>query len=184
MVIPGGWVCVYSGTLWVFPTKSPVKLECLPLLPQPPQGFSVRGFEALFPCPGTLGCVVYLDPQLFLLVYLHANVRLPCPPAAASSGLPATTLSASVLQPLPCRKSSPSGCPSPPLLLLWMNVSSLSPWLLDFHTVQFSVSSGCFLFLNLFSSFFWLCEEAQCVYLCLYLGRSYLFIFREKGKKG
>ena len=26
-----------------------------------------------------------------------------------------------------------------------MNVSSLSPWLLDFHTVQFSVSSGCFL---------------------------------------
>ena len=29
-----------------------------------------------------------------------------------------------------------------------MNVSSLTPWLSDFHTVQFSVSSGCFLFLN------------------------------------
>ena len=40
------------------------------------------------------------------------------------------------------------GCPSLPLLLVWMNVSSLSPWLLDFHTVRFSVSCGCFLFLN------------------------------------
>ena len=40
------------------------------------------------------------------------------------------------------------GCPSLPLLPVWMNVSSLSPWLLDFHRVQFSVSSSCFLFLN------------------------------------
>ena len=40
------------------------------------------------------------------------------------------------------------GCISPPLLPVWMNVSSLSPWLLDFHTIRFSVSSGCFLFLN------------------------------------
>ena len=40
------------------------------------------------------------------------------------------------------------GCPSPPLLSVWMNVSSLSPWLLDFYTVRFSVSSGWFLFLN------------------------------------
>ena len=40
------------------------------------------------------------------------------------------------------------GCVSPPLLLVWVSVSSLSPWLSDFHTVRFSVSSGCFLFLN------------------------------------
>ena len=31
------------------------------------------------------------------------------------------------------------------------------------------MSSGCFLFLNLLLSFFWLCEEAQCVYLHLHL---------------
>ena len=31
---------------------------------------------------------------------------------------------------------------------VWMNVSSLNPWLLDFHTVQFSDSSVCFLFWN------------------------------------
>ena len=35
-----------------------------------------------------------------------------------------------------------------------MHVCSLTPWSLDFHTVQFSVSSGCFLFLNLLLSSF------------------------------
>ena len=63
-------------------------------------------------------------------------------------------------------------CLSPPLLPVWMNVSFfffLSPCLLDFHAVRFSVSSGYFLFLYLWLSF-WLGEEAQCVYLCLHLG--------------
>ena len=53
------------------------------LPPQPPQVFSVRGFEALFPCTGTLDCVVCPAPQLFLPVYLYWNVELPCPQAAA-----------------------------------------------------------------------------------------------------
>ena len=51
--------------------------------PQFPQIFTARGFEALFPCAGTLGCVVCLAPQLFLSVYLCANVGLSGPPAAA-----------------------------------------------------------------------------------------------------
>ena len=54
----------------------------------------------------------------------------------------------------------------------WVSVSSSAPWLSDFHTVQFSVSYGCFLFLNLLLSFFWLCKEVQCVYLCLHLGQK------------
>ena len=33
-------------------------------------------------------------------------------------------------------------CPSLPLLPVWMNVSSLTPWLSDFRTVGFSGSSG------------------------------------------
>ena len=57
-------------------------------------------------------------------------------------------------QPLPSCQSSPPGYVSPPLLLFWMNVSSLTPWLSDFHTVWFSVSSGCFLFLKLMLSYF------------------------------
>ena len=51
-------------------------------------------------------------------------------------------------------------------------ISSLSPWLSDFHTVQFSVSSGCFFVFKLLLSFFCLCEGAQGVYLCLHLGRK------------
>ena len=62
-----------------------------------------------------------------------------------------------------------------------MNISSLTPWLLDFHTVQFSGSPGGFLFLNLLLSFLWLCEEAQCVYLRLHLARSLpLFLFLKE----
>ena len=63
-------------------------------------------------------------------------------------------------------------CPSPSLLPVWMNVSSLTPWLSDYHTVRFSVSSDCFLFLNLLLSFFWLFKETQCVYLCLRLSQK------------
>ena len=70
--------------------------------PQPPQVFSVRGFEVLFPYTGTLGCVVYLTLQLSLLVFLHANVGLPslsaaschlaCPSSSAASLLWVFTL--------------------------------------------------------------------------------------------
>ena len=58
--------------------------EFLPLLPQPPQVFSVRGLRLYFPWAGALGCAVCLTPQLFLPVYLRKDVG---PPA-----LPATTL--------------------------------------------------------------------------------------------
>ena len=61
-------------------------------------------------------------------------------------------------------------CSSPSLLLVRMNVPSLTPWSLDFHLVWFSVSSGYFLFLSLLLSFFWLCEEGKCIYLPLHLG--------------
>ena len=47
---------------------------------------------------------------------------------------------------LPCRTSSLLGFPLLPLLPVWMNVSSLNPWLSDFHAVRVSGSSGCFCF--------------------------------------
>ena len=55
----------------------------------PHKFLSVRGFEALFPCDGTLGCVVCLNPQLFLLVYLHVNVGPPSLQATSFPGPPA-----------------------------------------------------------------------------------------------
>ena len=84
-----------------------------------------------------------------------------------------------VCQPPPCHESSPPGCPSPPLLPVWMNVSSSTLGMSVFHTVQFSVSSGCCLFLNFLLSFFWLCEEAQCIYLCFHLGWRSCFLFNS-----
>ena len=95
-------------------------------------------FEALFPCAGALGCVVcHLVHQL-----------LPHRPAAALPTPLHNPPPRWVRQLPPCCESSLPSCPSPPLLPVWMNVSSLSPWLSDFHAVRFSVSSGCFLFLN------------------------------------
>ena len=58
------------------PTNSPVRLGVSPAV-HPPQVSTARGFEALFPLTGTLGCAVCLAPPLFLPVYLHENVRLP-----------------------------------------------------------------------------------------------------------
>ena len=126
-----------------------------------PQGVFSQWFEALFPRAGALGCAVCVAPLPFLPVYLCTNVGPQCLPATTLWGLPAAAWPAPfhnppppwVRQLPPCQESSLSGCPSPPLLPVWMNISSLSPWLSDFHTVQFSVSSGCFLFLNLLLSF-------------------------------
>ena len=57
-------------------------------------------------------------------------------------------------------------CLTPQLSLpvyLHENVSSLTPWLSNFHTVRFSGRSGYFVCLNLLLSFFWLCKEATCI---------------------
>ena len=108
---------------------------------------------------GILSCMVCLAPQLFLSVYLYVNVGPPSPQLPPHP----------VLQLVHCHASSPPGCLSPPLLPGWVSISSLIPWLSDFHTVRFSVSSCWFLFLNLLLSFC-LCKESQCVYLHLHLG--------------
>ena len=153
---PSGWAWACSRPLWVPPRNSPVRLGVSPTATSTPTGIFNQRFEALFPCAGALGCAVRFASQ-FLPVYLHMNAG---PPLCQ-------------LLPLQVRQLPPL-----PLLPAWMNVSSLTPWLWDFHAVRFSVSSGCFLFLNLLLSFFWLCEEAQCVYLRLHLGRqSYIHLF-------
>ena len=147
-----GWVCVRSRTLWVSPMNPTVRLG---VSPAAPQVFSVRGFEALFPHPGTLGCVVCLIPQLLLPVLPPSLSAWKCGTACSASHH--LTRSASH-----CLATSPlcPGCPSLPLQLVWMNVSSLTPLLSDFHRVWFSGSYGYFLFLNLLLSFFWLFKEA------------------------
>ena len=160
------WVCVHSRPLWVSPTNSPMRLVVSPAAASTPTGVFRQRFEALFLHTGTLGCMVCH------LVH-HLLPRWPAATLATSlHNLPPHW----VCQPPPCCKASPPSCPSPPFLLVCVNVSSLSPWLSDFPAVRFCVSSGCFLFLILLLSF-WLWEEAQCFYLCLHLGRKSGFRF-------
>ena len=159
---PSGADTQVGGFVYVLATCGSLQQGGFLLPPQPPSVFSIRGLRLYFPATGTLGCGVCLAPQSFLLGYPHVNV--------GPLTLPATTSPALVLWPPTCCESSPPGCLSRPILQVWSNVSALTPWLLDFHTVRFSGISGCFLFLNLLLSFFCLCEEAQCEYLRLHLG--------------
>ena len=127
-----------------------------------PQVFIAWGFEVSFPCTATLGWEVHLAPQLFLPVYPHTNVELPGPPAAASLTL--------VLQMLPCPVSS-----LPPLPISTCPVSLSECFFFNSLVVRLPKSSvfwqfSLFFFLSLSLSFFWLCEEAKCIYLRLHLG--------------
>ena len=123
----GRWACAHSRPLWVSPMNSPGSLGVSLTAASTPTGVFNQRFEALFPCPGTLGCSIYLATHLFLPVYLYANVGPPAPPASNSPGSPADALLQVLSSWLPI--SAP--------LQVWMNVSSLTPWLSDFHTVQF-----------------------------------------------
>ena len=69
--------------------------------------FSVRGFEALFLCAGTLCCLVRLAPQLFLLVICMQMCNPPPLPATALPSPLAAASPAQVFQLLCCNKSSP-----------------------------------------------------------------------------
>ena len=100
--------------------------EFLPLPPQPPQVFSVRGLRLYFP---------ELEAWVVQFVLL---------PSCSSWFICTRMWDCPVHQLLPRHESSLPGCPSAPLLQVWMNVSSLTTWLSDFHTVRFSVSSDCF----------------------------------------
>ena len=138
-----GWACAHPRPLWVSPTTSPVRLGVSPAAASTPTGVFNQRFEALFPCAGALGCVVCFAPPLFLPVYLCVNVGPQGLPATTLWGLPAAAWPAPfhnppppwVHQPPPCLESSLPRLPSLPLLPVWMNVSSLSPWLSDFHAV-------------------------------------------------
>ena len=92
------------------------------------------------PGVGTLGCEVWPGagithslgvPPGFNLPHMHVGL-----PFALATATAATT------PPCPLYPSSPSL----PLLPIWVNVSSLNPCFWDFHRVEFSESSGCYLF--------------------------------------
>ena len=161
--------------------------EFLLLPPQPPQVFSFRGLRLYFGASRGWGGLFHspaVPPGLsmcecgaigstshHLVGSASCSLACPVPQSATLLGPPA----------VPCCESSPPSCLSLPLLPVWMNVSSLSPWLLDFHTVWFSGSSGCFLFLNCCCPSFG-CARRHSVstYASILAGRRFSLLFSNK----
>ena len=132
VLIPRCVVCVHSRTLWVPPMSSPVRLGVSPDTATPHRFFQSEVLSLYFPTlePWVVQSVSlpshsswFTRTQMWDLLVLQPPPRLVCQ-------LP------------PCCESSPPSYLSLPLLPVWMNVSSLTPWLSDFHTVQSSGSSG------------------------------------------
>ena len=86
---PSGWVCVRSGTLWVSPMNSPVRLGVSPPAASTPTGVFNQWFEALFPHrAGALGCAVC--PPVHQLLPRRPAAALPALFHNLLLGLPAT----------------------------------------------------------------------------------------------
>ena len=133
--------------------------EFLLLPPQLPQVFSIRGLRLSFPALEPLIAWSVLRPLLsswFICVRMWG--RSVCPPHW-------------VHQPLPCCESSPTWLPvsAPPTSIDECFFISLV-----FRLPYSSIFCQFWLFFvfKLLLSFFWLCEEAQCVYLRLHLGQK------------
>ena len=140
------WVCVHSRTLWVSPINSPVRWGVSPATETPTSFLYQRfwSFMSLYWNPGL--CSLFRSPVF------------PPGPSLCKCGTTHSTSHCSARSSSSRLAMSPlyPGCLSPPLLSVWMNVSSLTPWLSDFHTVRVSGSSGYVLFWSLLLSFFWL----------------------------
>ena len=139
--------------------------EFLPLPPQPPQVFSIRGLRLYFPV---------LEPWVVQSVLL---------PSCSSQFIWMQMWGHPVCNLLPCL--SPfclAACLCPYYWSGWMFLL----YILGCQTsTEFAFLSVLvvFLFLNLLLSFFWLCEEVvQCVYLHLHLGRKFPTCAFFKGK--
>ena len=145
---------------------SPMRLGVSPAAASTHMGVFNQWFEALFPQAGALGCAVCLAPTPFLLVYLCMNVG---PQGLLAVALPAPFVPQSAT-------SLGLDAMPPPLLPI-----SAPPTSLDecFFFISLVVGLPCssifhqfwlFFVFKLLSSFFWLCEEMQFVYLHLHLG--------------
>ena len=138
-----------------------MRLGVSPAAPSTPTGVFTQRFEALFPLCWSPGlCGLFHSPAVppgLSMCECGATGpdSPPCGVCQLQPGLPRSTVRYLTGSASHCLAVSPllPGCPCLPLLQVWMNVSCLSPWLSDFHTVPFSVSPGCFLFLNCSPSF-------------------------------
>ena len=129
---------------------SPVRLVVSLAAASTPTGVFSQRFEASFPGAGALGCT-------------SCSLAHRAPQSTTSLGPPAATLPW-VLSPRRLPVSAPPTCLDECFFFIFLVVGlPCSSIFCQFWLV--------FVF-KLLLSFFWLCEEAQCVYLCLHLGQK------------
>ena len=162
--------------LWVSPTTSPVRLGVSPAAAPTPTGAFNQRFEALFPGAGALGFAVCFAPRRssrFICARMWGHGVLP-------TALPAL-FSATLSPALPvylCANVGPQGLlvVRQPALLVPHSARATRVLSSPAARLRPSYRSGCmFLFYllgvglpcRLIFCQFWLCQEAQCVYLSL-----------------
>ena len=174
----GGWACACSRPLWVSPTNSSVSLGVSPTAASTPTGVFNQRFEALFPDTGTLGCVVcFAPPAVPPGLSTHD-----CGTAGSGSHYHVGSDSYSLACPIP-QTSTLLGPPAAALPWVFsapaarLRPSYGSRWLFLLYVLGCRTSYSL-IFCQFWSffvfklSFFWLCEDIQCVYLCLHLSRK------------
>ena len=155
-----GWVCAHPRPLWVSPTTSPVRLGVSPAAAPTSMGIFNQRFEALFPWAGALGwAVCFASRRLSSL-----SVR-ECGAAGSVSAWTACAVCPTLRQ-----SRSRHSHVSPLHAGAHLRPSYRSGWMFIFYFL--GVGPPC---LSILCQF-WLCEEAQCVYLRRHLG-SPMFSF-------
>ena len=187
---PSGWACAHSRPLWVSPTNSPVRPGVSPAATQPPRAFSIRGLRLYFPRTGAPGYAFCFAPRRlswFICARMWGRGVLPAGLPAPFSATLSPALSAYLHE---CGATGPASgqtaCPFHPTLRQSRSRHGHASPLHPGARLRLSYRSGClFLFyllgvgLPCHSIFyqFWLCEEAQCVYLRRHLGSLIFYIF-------
>ena len=155
---------------------SPVRLGVCPAGASIPTGVFNHRFEALFPQAGALGCAVCFAPPLFLPVYLSENMG---PRGLLAVALPAHSFHNPPLWVWP--RCHGSFTPQLPVSALPTGLDECLSFISLVVGLPCSSVFCQFLLFSVFKlllSLFWLCEEAQCVYLHLHLGFFQFHSFR------
>ena len=180
---PSGWTCACPRPLWVSPRTSPVRLGVSPAVTPTPTGVFNQSFEALFPCAGALGCPVCFAPHRLSSLCVSKCGAAGCYPPLCLPRSPPLWVQPSRFI---CANVGPQGLlvvrlPAPlvphsaslgPAMATWVlpaPAASLYPsyrsgWMFIFYFL--GVGLPCH---SIFCQF-WLCKEAQCVYLHRHLG--------------
>ena len=146
-----------------------MRLGVSPAATSTPTGAFNQRFEALFPRTGALGYSVCFAPPPFLSVYLCVSVgpRGLLAVAWPAPFIPQSSMSLGLARlPRFCASRRPFSAPATSLNECFFFISLVVGLPCGSIFCQFWL----FFVFKLLLSFFWLCEEAQCVYLCLHLG--------------